>query len=214
MNPYYINQNQYVNFYPYQLPSFDGYLPYQSTTWQRQNMIRGQATWTDGGERTQCGIPWSHNQYMTVAVSTTAPYQCGQTLKVRNLDDPSDREVIVTIVDRVQGYPNNKINLHRRAFQALGANLAQGVINIEFEPTPQLEEERWGKYLLELAQVAYPSYQVSDYQFVSRTQPSANQVKEEYDYVLQSMQETVRVRGTVIYNPTTERVIAFDIKEI
>ncbi|WBX81582.1 hypothetical protein PD280_07775 [Virgibacillus salarius] len=54
----------------------------------RQQPVSGQATWTDGGQITQCGIPWSDNLYMTAAVGENSPYQCGQTLKIRNLSIP------------------------------------------------------------------------------------------------------------------------------
>ncbi|CQR46337.1 hypothetical protein BN1058_00590 [Paraliobacillus sp. PM-2] len=212
MYPYYYGHFNQVNphVYGYPVDPRYGYIyPMQS---ERQNKISGQATWTDGGKVTQCGLPWSSNQYMTVAVGVHAPYECGQSLKVKNLS--TGREVIVTIVDKVPGYSNNKINLHRLAFEALGANLNQGVIAIEFEPSPALEQEKWGKYLLELIQVAYPNYNVVDYSFKERTKPNQNQTKEIYEYILQSPQEKLKVQGIVKYNPETERVLSFNIKEV
>ncbi|GAA0316742.1 hypothetical protein GCM10008967_04180 [Bacillus carboniphilus] len=180
----------------------------------RQQPVRGQASWTDGGNVTKCGIPWSDNKYMTVAVSQNSPYQCGESLKVRNLSTPGGREVIVTVVDQVAGYPANKINLHRKAFETLGASTNQGVINVEIIPSPELEQEKWGKYLLELTQTAYPGYQVKDYKTIGKTEVSAEQTREVYEFNLQSPQESIKVRGTVLYNPKTDRVISFDLKEV
>ncbi|WP_208591863.1 DUF3889 domain-containing protein [Gracilibacillus suaedae] len=194
-------------YYQYGYPQYQMY-PYDF----RQNFINGQATWTEGGNVTQCNIPWSYNQYMTVAVSTNSPYQCGQTIKVRNPQNA--REVIVTVVDTVPNAPETNLNLHRRAFEALGVNPSVGVLSIQFEPSPELEQVKWGKYLLEVTQTAYPNYNVTDYNFVKKTQPSQNQVREVYDYSLQNTQERLTVRGTVVYNPTTDRVISFDIREL
>src|SRR5690625_2643735 len=115
--------NQYMNN-PYQLqphfhmPLYNDQQTYSYVT-DRQQAIRGQATWTNGGPVTKCGIPWSTNEYMTVAVGENTPYECGEMLKVENLSIAGEREVIVTVVDRVAGYPANRINLHRRAFEAL-----------------------------------------------------------------------------------------------
>ncbi|WP_117168674.1 DUF3889 domain-containing protein [Paraliobacillus sediminis] len=211
MYPYY-NQYQPVNQFYREVPYSHPY-PQQFSYWDRQPFTRGQATWTEGGRVTQCGIPWSHNEYMTAAVGVNSPYQCGQSLKVRELSTQNQREMIVTIVDKVPGYPADKINLHRKAFEALGADPAVGVINIEFEASPELAEIEWGKYLLEVTQVAYPNYNVSDYNFVERTNPAPNQTREVYHYTLQSPQERIKIQGTVIYNPNTNRVISFDIKE-
>ncbi|SFM18362.1 rare lipoprotein A [Gracilibacillus orientalis] len=195
--------------YPYYHYGYPYYQMYADDI--RQNLINGQATWTEGGNVMQCNIPWSHNQYMTVAVSTNSRYQCGQTIKVRNPQNA--REVIVTVVDTVPNAPATRLNLHRRAFEALGANPSVGVLSIQFQPSPELEQVKWGKYLLGVIQTAYPNYNVRDYNFVEKTQPAQNQVREVYDYSLQNSQERITVRGTVLYNPTTERVISFDIKE-
>ncbi|WP_079530032.1 DUF3889 domain-containing protein [Halobacillus hunanensis] len=203
-----VNSHGYHPYLAYPFHNYRGYVPY----YYRQQPVRGQATWTEGGQVTQCGIPWSENHYMTAAVGENSPYQCGQTLKIRNL--ASQREVLVTIVDKVPGYPPNKINLHRQAFQTLGGNLDAGVINIEITPSPELEQEKWGKYLLEVTQTAYPEYNVIEYNSVGKTQLSATQIKETYEYILTSPQERIKVRGNVIYNPDTDRVISFDIKEV
>ncbi|WP_047982218.1 DUF3889 domain-containing protein [Ornithinibacillus contaminans] len=207
----------YLNGYnPYQ-----GYPPgyylapqYQNTVLSpyRQQTVRGRATWTDGGGTTKCGIPWSDNQYMTVAVGENAPYQCGQSLKIRNL--ANGREIIATVVDTVRGFPQNNVNLHRRAFQALGANLDQGIISVDIIPSPELEEEKWGKYLLELVQTAYPGVEITDYSSVGKTEMSPTRVRETYDFILNTQQEQIRVRGNVIYNPESDRVISFDLAEM
>ncbi|WP_147532844.1 DUF3889 domain-containing protein [Bacillus marasmi] len=182
--------------------------------WYRQKPIRGQATWTEGGAVTKCGIPWSRNRFMTAAVGVNTPYRCGQSLKIRNLSIPGGREIIVTVVDRVAGYPANRINLHRRAFEALGANPSLGVINIEIIPSPELEQEKWGKYLLEVTQTAYPGYNIIDYRSVGKQQLSPQQTKETFEFTLQSPRERLKVRGNVIYNPTTDRVVSFDLVEV
>ncbi len=202
----------YQDFYnPYPMYSNAPYPYYQEKVY-RQNYIQGRATWTNGGNVTQCGIPWSYGQYLTAAVSENSPYQCGQTLKIRN--PQNGREIIVTIVDKVPGSPQTTINLHRRAFETLGANPSVGVISIEFQPSPPLEQQKWGKYLLEVVQVAYPGYNVTNYNSISKTQPATNQTREVYEYTLQSPQEQIKVRGTVLYNPATERILSFDIQEV
>lgn len=189
--------------------------PLESTNyWNRQQTVRGQATWTTGGQVTKCGIAWSKNEFMTVAVGENSPYKCGQTLKIRNLTSPGQREIIVTIVDTVAGYPANKINLHRNAFMALGANPSIGVINVEITPSPELEKERWGKYLLEVIGTAYPSYNVTDYHFIRKTQVSPTQTKETYEFIIQAQQDNIRVQGNVVYNPNTDRVTSIDFKEM
>ncbi|WP_053363152.1 DUF3889 domain-containing protein [Bacillus sp. FJAT-27251] len=186
---------------------------YRGYPYPRQQPIRGQATWTEGGTVTQCGIPWSNNEYMTAAVGTTAPYRCGQMLKIRNISSQSPREILVKVVDRVPGYPTSRINLHRRAFMALGANPNLGVINIEIIASPQVEPEEWGKYLLEVTQAAYPGYNVVDYKLIGTTQISPTQTRRTYEFTLQSHQERIRVQGNVVYNPANGRLISFDIKE-
>lgn len=193
-------------YYPYQ------FNPYFALNHNRQNMIRGQATWTEGGQVTQCGIPWSDNQYMTVAVAPNSGFQCGQTIKVRN--PANAREILVEVVDTVPGNPANRINLHRRAFEALGARPEMGIINVEITRTPELEEERFGKYLLEITQVAYPGYNVVDYSFLGRERIDANRIRESYEFVVRSPREELTVHGTVVFNPTTNRVISFNLEEL
>ncbi|WP_175614487.1 DUF3889 domain-containing protein [Piscibacillus halophilus] len=178
----------------------------------RQQVIQGQATWTEGGQVTQCNIPWSDNQYMTVAVSPRAGFQCGQTLKVRN--PQNTREVLVKVVDTVPNNPPNRINLHKRAFEALGVNPDVGIINVEITPSPELEEEKFGKYLLELVQVGYPGYRVTNYDFEGSEEMSSNRTRETYVYTLESPRETIKISGSVVYNPNTNRVISFDLSEM
>ncbi|MGY4688725.1 DUF3889 domain-containing protein [Salibacterium sp. K-3] len=179
---------------------------------QRQQTVQGQATWTDGGPVTKCGMSWSDYQYMTAAVGESSPYSCGQNLKVRY--PATGREMIVTVVDEVGGYPPNRLNLHRRVFEALGADPAMGVIPIEIIPSPEFEEERWGKYLLEITQNAYPNYNVIDYQALETTQVNQNQTRKTYEFTLQSPQETRKIRAGVTFNPDTDRVVSFDIQEM
>lgn len=200
---------QGARFGGYPHPNHMPMLPYI-----RQQPTKGQATWTDGGQVTQCGIPWSTNEYMTAAVGTNTPYQCGQILKIRNLDSPTQREILVKVVDQVPNYPATKINLHRRAFTALGADPSVGVININIVSSPEVEEEEWGKYLLEVTQAAYPGYRVTDYRFIESTNMSPTQTKRTYEFNLHNAQGMLKVRGNVIYNPTTKRVISFDIFEV
>ncbi|MEC1770491.1 DUF3889 domain-containing protein [Schinkia azotoformans] len=221
---YYPGSNINPNIYgTYQYPTFHGqpydnyntgYLLDTTDNWDRQRPIRGQATWTTGGQVTKCGIPWSKNEYMTVAVGENSPYKCGQTLKIRNLTSPGQREIIVTIVDTVAGYPANKVNLHHNAFIALGANPSIGVINVEIIPSPELEKERWGKYLLEIIKTAYPTYNVTDFHFIRKTHVSPSQTKETYEYIVHSGQDNIRIQGNVVYNPNTDRVTSIDFKEI
>ncbi|SDQ57385.1 rare lipoprotein A [Virgibacillus subterraneus] len=210
-DPYNINGYQYVNN-PYYMQPRGPYNRYYYDYYNRQQPIRGQATWTEGGQETKCGIPWSQNRYMTAAVGKNSPYECRQTIKVRN--PQTGRELLLTVVDEVSGYPQNKINLHRRAFEALGANTAQGVIDVEIIANPELEQQKWGKYLLELTQLAYPDYNIREYNFIRETQVSPTQTQETYEYTLQSQQERIKVRGNVVYNPNTDRIVSFDISEV
>lgn len=215
-----IHPSTYHPYWPataYSLPSHSDYNrsysldPYDQ---YRQQSVRGQATWTDGGQVTKCGIPWSDNEYMTASVGTNAPYRCGQTLKIRNLSSSSQKDILVKIVDQVPNYPANKINLHRRAFLALGSDLSVGIINVEITPSPEVEQQEWGRYLLNITQTAYPGYHVTDYQFVKKSQQSPTRATQMYEFTLQSPQETMKVQANVIYDPNTNRVISFDLNEV
>lgn len=194
--------------YYYQQP----YMFYRPMHLNRQNVIQGQATWTEGGPVTECNIPWSDNLYMTVAVGPNAGYRCGQSIKVRN--PRNGREIIVQVVDTVEGFPRNRINLHRRAFEALGENLETGVINVEITPEPELEEEMFSLYLLEIIQVAYPNYNVIDYSFVEREQLNMNLIKESYRYIIRSVNEEITILASVVYNSATDRVVSFNLEEL
>jgi len=189
-------------------------LPFSPDVDFRQQPIKGQASWTNGGPVTQCNIPWSDNEYMTASVGTNSPYRCGQTLKIRNLSAPAQKEILVKVVDQVQGYPANKINLHRKAFEALGSSPSVGVINVEITPSPEVEQEEWGRYLLTITQAAYPGYRVTDYRYIGKSTESSNRTKQSYEFTLQSPQETMKVKGTVFYDPNTNRVISFDLNEM
>ncbi|MGI8314402.1 DUF3889 domain-containing protein [Halobacillus mangrovi] len=207
-NGYPYLQNPYYQ-HPYS--RYPNYFHNNQSYYRARQPVQGQATWTEGGPVTQCDIPWSTNNYMTAAVGSNSPYQCGQTIKVKNLSN--QKEVLVTVVDQVPNYPANKINLHRKAFEALGANVGSGIINVEIIASPELEEEKWGKYLLEIVIAAYPNYKVTDYSKLS-TQQNGNQMREDYKFVLQSTQETINIQGTVVYNPNTDRIISINFKEI
>lgn len=217
--PYMPNAIKFAN-YPYQVNPYDhpidSYRSFPNPAYydQRQQSVSGEATWTEGGAVTQCGIPWSSNLYMTAAVGVNSPYQCGQTLKVKNLSMPGQREVMVTVVDKVPGYPSNKINLHRRAFEALGASPSVGIIRVEITPSPELEQEKWRDYLSKVVQVAYPNYSVLSSEVVEKTNVSSTRMREIYDYALQSTQENITVRGTVVYDTETDRMITMELKEV
>ncbi|WP_338447848.1 DUF3889 domain-containing protein [Niallia oryzisoli] len=200
--------------YPYAPYEYSRSYPLTPDPAFRQQHVRGQASWTDGGPVTKCNIPWSDNEYMTASVGTDSPYTCGQTLKIRNLAASSHKEILVKVVDQVKGYPANKINLHRKAFQALGANPNVGVIPVEITPSPEVAEEEWGKYLIIVTQAAYPGYRVTDYKYIGKSTESPTRTKQSYEFVLQSQQETMRVQGNVWYNPKTNRVISFDLNEV
>ena len=191
-------------------PFYNVYQPYSGDI--RQNLVSGQATWTYGGSVTQCNIPWSSNQYMTVAVSSNSPYQCGQKLKVIN--PKTTKEIIVTIVDTVPNAAVTSLNLHRQAFEALGADPAVGILSIQFQPTTEQDAMEWDDYLLNIIQVGYPDYNVINYKLIEKTEQASNQVKEVYDFALQHSQGWLHVRGTVVYQRSTNNVISFEVKQI
>lgn len=217
----YFNQHGYVPYqgYPYSPQQQEAYDHYNRSypaypDMARQQSVRGRATWTEGGQITKCGIPWSNNNYMTVAVGANSPYQCGQILSVRNLSSPDHKEVSVKVVDQVAGYPPNEINLHRKAFEALGSSPEVGIINVEIMPAEEEAPDKWGAYLLKVIQTAFPSYNVSSYNALGKSQVSAAEIQETYDFTLQSYQERITIRGTVIYNANTDRVHSIQLQEI
>jgi hypothetical protein len=124
------------NFPGYYPPHVQPYFnPMQYWYYSREpETIIGKASWTWGGMTTKCEIGWSFNEHMTAAVGENSPFKCGQKLKVRNITFVPSTEVIVTVVDEVKKYPANKINLHRKAFEALGISPTVGVIDVEITP--------------------------------------------------------------------------------
>lgn len=117
---------QYVPMYP---------APYYGWDWNRNpETILGKATWTWGGTPTKCEIGWSYDHNMTAAVGENSPFKCGQQLRIRNVSFVPNQDIIVTVVDQVKKYPANRINLHRKAFEALGASPSVGVLNVEITP--------------------------------------------------------------------------------
>lgn len=178
----------------------------------RQQSVSGQATWTNGGNVTQCNIPWSSEQYMTTAVSSNSPYQCGQ--KIRVINPETSREITVTVVDTVPNAPATSLNLHRQAFAALGADPSVGIIPIQFQLITDQQSGDWDDFLLRIMQAAYPGYQVVNYSLNEKTAIADNQVKEVYDFTLRGAQGSLSIRGTVIYNPSANRVISFHAEEI
>ncbi|MFD1360492.1 DUF3889 domain-containing protein [Lentibacillus salinarum] len=208
-NPYFRNAYPYA-YYPHDAQRlYYQYFQYPDT---RQQPISGQATWTEGGQITKCGIPWSDNLYMTAAVGDASPYQCGQTLQV--IYPVTGRSILVEVVDQVPGFPENRLNLHRRVFETLGANPQQGVIDIQFIPVSHVEQQQWGRYLLEIVQSAYSDYGVNDYSFVGKTEESVSRTRETYEYILQSEQDTMTVQASVVYNPANNRIISFSVDEV
>lgn len=180
----------------------------------RQQAVRGQATWTEGGEVTKCNLSWSANNFMTAAVGEDSPYQCGDYIRIRNIGAPYGREIVVMVVDEVVGYPPNRINLQRRAFQALGVNPNIGVLNVEIMPMEDTETEMWGAHLVNVVRVAFPAYQLVDYRLVSKSKVSENVEKESYTFSMQHGQESIEIVGDIIYNPHTNRILSIKMEEV
>ncbi|MFA9455676.1 RlpA-like double-psi beta-barrel domain-containing protein [Halalkalibacter sp. AB-rgal2] len=215
----------YVNGYnPYAYPVVQyepmrhSYSPYRhlpqhqfSNSWREQT-ISGDATWTNGGPTTQCGLPWTMNQSMTAAVSEQSTYRCGDTLRVRNRNN--QRELTVIIVDTVPNFPSNRINLHRQAFEALGAQLDEGLIPVDITSITPIEEDPWSPYLQRIVQSAFPNYQIINEELMEEEAIDTSHVRRTYELMLQSPQESIRVQAKVNYNPTTNRVISFDLQEL
>ncbi|MEH7382202.1 RlpA-like double-psi beta-barrel domain-containing protein [Bacillus sp. JJ1533] len=127
----YVEPRNWYDEYYYQQYS----VPYYGWDWNRNpETILGKATWTWGGTPTKCEIGWSYDNNMTVAVSENSPFKCGQRLRIRNVSFVPNQDIIVTVVDQVKKFPANRINLHRKAFEALGASPSVGVLNVEITP--------------------------------------------------------------------------------
>src|SRR5699024_11255402 len=118
-------------------------------------------------------------------VGDTAPYKCGETLRIRNLSMPGGCESVVKVVDQVEGYPENKVNLHRRAFEALGAPLDLGVIDVEIVPPNMSDQDRWEDLLLTTAQPMYPNYRVFDYRSIGNQHFFTPDVEDTYEFILE-----------------------------
>lgn len=198
MSPYY--------GYPYQDPSF------QQQFYERQPM-RGIATWTNGGNVTKCGMPWSTNNFMTVAVSPNSPYSCGEKLRIRNLSTPSQRTITVTVVDEIASYGPHQISLHRRAFEALGAHPSIGILHVEIEPNNSVEYEKWGKLLLSVVKASYPSADVTDYEFVDATDLQDGRRQELFDFIVEQDNTRKRVRAMIIFHPATDQISTIHLQE-
>lgn len=220
-NPYnhWFLYNGFYHPYFYWHPHFYSY-PGYITSYQNDNQgiinqtsVKGKATWTEGGKTTKCGTPWSVNNYMTTAVAVNSPYKCGQTLKVTNLSVATPEEITVTVVDTVEDFPLNYLNLHKRAFEALGSPASVGVINIEVTPVRSKEYEKWSRLLISLLKNAYPKYRVIDFEFIGSENISENQTRDTFDYILQSNQMKKRVRIHITFNPKTDQIIAINFEE-
>jgi hypothetical protein len=101
---------------------------------KKKKPVYGIATWTEGGKTTKCGIPWTYNNGMTVAVGDSSPFKCGQVLLISNKSTSQPKEILVMVVDEVKGYAPNKINLSKAAFEALGSPASVGIIEIDITP--------------------------------------------------------------------------------
>ncbi|MCA1031661.1 RlpA-like double-psi beta-barrel domain-containing protein [Bacillus timonensis] len=100
----------------------------------KKKPMYGIATWTEGGKTTKCGMPWSYNNQMTVAVGAKSKFKCGQVLLVKNLSIEKPKELLVMVVDEVKEFAPTKINLHKEAFEALGSPASVGIIEVEITP--------------------------------------------------------------------------------
>lgn len=175
----------------------------------RQGAERGQATWTEGGQYTKCGIPWSHNEFMTVAVGENSPYRCGKIMKVSSPE--TGREIYVTVVDEVQGYPANRINLHRRAFEALGVNLDAGVLEVQVAPASSGDPGNMARKLEEVVRLAFPNASIRSYQPIDRRTTEAGNAQERSDFIIEVNGQRKTVRGEIIYHPGTEEMISMNL---
>ncbi len=127
------NRNNYGYYHTNQMQPYFNPMPYWYPVREPEPVI-GKASWTWGGMPTKCEIFWSYNEHMTASVGEKSPFKCGQKLKVKNISFIPSKEVLVTVVDQVKNYPANRINLHRKAFEALGVSPSVGVIDVEITP--------------------------------------------------------------------------------
>ncbi|WP_068675570.1 DUF3889 domain-containing protein [Oceanobacillus sp. Castelsardo] len=210
-------------YYFYQLPYYGNSFPYQSGipyerndafTMDERQPVHGQVTWTYGGPVTKCELPWSENNYMTAAVGEDSPYRCGQFIRLKNIQAPYGREIVVMVVDEVEGYPSNRINIHRKAFEALGVNPSVGVLNVEIIPASDSQMEGWGARLLHVVETAYPGYRMKEYHLLTKTRVSETTMKESYSFKLQKSHETLEIQGDIFYNPELNRLRTIQIREV
>lgn len=210
MNPY---QLYFMN---YPLHHFQQHTPHHTHPYNmfRQPSIKGQATWTEGGQVTKCNIPWSENDYMTAAVGENSPFQCGETIKIRNLQAPFGREIYVKIVDEVEGYPEDKINLHRNAFEALGINPNIGIVQVEMIPISQEEERNWEQYILQIVQTTFPNSTIINYDLVRKNSPNTSQTMSTYLVTLNNMQNAFQIEANITYETPSNRVMSVQLRRI
>jgi len=196
-NPYYWQFDQ------------DGTDPVHFYPEERQKVVRGQATWTEGGQYTKCGIPWSYNGFMTGAVGENSPYRCGEVIQVSSPE--TGKAIHVTVVDEVQGYPSNKINLHRRAFEALGANLDVGILDVQIVPGSTGEDGRLEEKLEEVVRFVYPNATIRSYQPIDRKLTEVRDIQEKSDFVLEVNGKKRTVRGEMTYQPESGEVVSIHL---
>ncbi|WEG11043.1 RlpA-like double-psi beta-barrel domain-containing protein [Pullulanibacillus sp. KACC 23026] len=213
-DPYYSNVNPY-EVSPYQDET--NFVQQQSSTMEREKPVKGEATWTDGGSITKCNIPWSDNHYMTAGVGTNSPYKCGEMLHVKNLSN--QKEINVIVVDEISSNHPKRITLHRKAFEALGAKLEEGLIHIEIVPVSKSASHttgrsEWVNYLVNVTRAAFPHYIVKGYRPIEERQYTPSHIQESFDFFLQSQSGTKFVRGTVLFDVTSNQVLSVDLKEL
>ncbi|MET3684327.1 rare lipoprotein A [Alkalibacillus flavidus] len=174
--------------------------------------VAGDATWTEGGEVTKCNLSWSDMNNMTTAVSPNSPYQCGDLLKVTYLE--TGQSITVKVVDSVSGYPKNRLNLHRQAFQALGANLDLGVIPVVISRVSASNGSRYEQMLMNMMQAAFPNARMKQSRQTNKEQMSGGRMKETYEMVLETEVSDVTMQGDVVYHPTSQQVQSIHFKRL
>ncbi|NIK12085.1 RlpA-like double-psi beta-barrel domain-containing protein [Alkalibacillus almallahensis] len=199
----------YYNDEEYLVPPTYLYAP------MRQNYegesISGDATWTEGGPVTKCNLAWSDMNHMTTAVSTDSPYTCGQLLNVRFED--TGKEVTVKVVDTVAGYPQNRLNLHRQVFEALGANLDWGIIPIRIAVVPTDGNGQLRDVLWNVLGQTYPGATIKNSQWQEEENVSGGYLKESYLFTLGTSEGDMTVRGDVVFHPNTKRIRSINLTE-
>ncbi|MDQ0159353.1 RlpA-like double-psi beta-barrel domain-containing protein [Alkalibacillus salilacus] len=199
----------YYNDEEYLVPPTYLYAP------MRQNYdgetISGDTTWTEGGSVTKCNLAWSDMNHMTTAVSADSPYTCGQLLNVKFED--TGKEVTVKVVDTVAGYPPNRLNLHRKAFEALGANLDWGIIPIRISVVPTDGNGQLRDVLWNVLGQTYPGATIKNSQWQGEENVSGGYRKESYLFTLGTSEGDITVRGDVVFHPNTKRIRSINLTE-